>query len=174
MTAPARLLTRFRGLPAAITLVVASAALVVSALSPLAARADALDDYAAANDQLEALLTERDSLETSIATAVAAERAALVKLGDAEGTLARLVAERRTNETRRSTAAGRLADAEAQVPSLDQQAAQLERRIDAQERWLLDGEAPRATSSPVTATRRSRRSPRSAPSRRWRCRSSGG
>lgn len=133
--ADARLRTGFR-------ILLLAATLCAALLASRSVSAEPLEDYFALNEQLEQLLTEREALEASISTAAAAEHAALERFGEVESKLAPLVADGRLNEAWRADVARRLAEAEAQVPALDEQAAQLEERIRAQDRWLNDSMAP--------------------------------
>ena len=136
-----------RGRRSAARLLLAVAALAATLLGTLPARADPLEDYSDTNDQLEQLLTERDALETSVATAASAERAALDRFAEVERTLGRLVYDQRGADARRLDLARRLADADAHVPALDAHATQLEDQIRAQERWLNDSMAPQIFSA---------------------------
>jgi murein DD-endopeptidase MepM/ murein hydrolase activator NlpD len=116
------------------------------ALRPLPVHADSLTEYFEANQQLDQLLGERETLEASIAESGAAERVAFARLTEVEQKLGRLIGERADTDQRRVLSDQYFAEAEARVPALDAHAAQIERRIGAQEVWLFDGEAPRAMS----------------------------
>ena len=108
---------------------------------------DPVAAYNDANDQLAQLALEREALEASISLAMGAERAALERLGTVEQTLSGLVSDRRENDRRRAELAERIALAEEQVPALETQASVLDRQVGAHERWLIDGEIPRARGS---------------------------
>ena len=114
---------------------------------PAGAEDDPVTAYNEANEQLAQLVLEREALEASIALSMVGERAALAKLDGAEATLARLVNERRANDERRAATVQRIAQVEEQSPTLENTAQALERQIAGHERWLLDGEAPRARGS---------------------------
>jgi murein DD-endopeptidase MepM/ murein hydrolase activator NlpD len=115
--------------------------------APVGADADPVASFNEVNEQLAQLLLEREALELSISHAMAAERAELARLDAAEGTLARLVGERRANDERRAEIVQRIAFAEAQAPALESHAQAIERQVDAHERWILDGETPRLRGS---------------------------
>jgi murein DD-endopeptidase MepM/ murein hydrolase activator NlpD len=119
----------------------------LSGTLPAHAEGDPVGAYNDANEQLAQLALEREALEASISVAMGAERAALERLTTTEGTLSRLVTDRRENDQRRAEIAQQIAETEAQAPALEQTAAALDRQIDAHERWLLDGDAPRARGS---------------------------
>ena len=133
--------------------IVALAILFVAAVwlalspSPIHAETDPVTAYNEANDRLAQLILEREALEASISTATVAERSALQRLDDAEGTLSRLVADRRATALRRAETAARIEQVEAQAPMLESVAASLEREIQGHERWLLEGEPLRALGS---------------------------
>ncbi|MGI8424009.1 MAG: peptidoglycan DD-metalloendopeptidase family protein [Chloroflexota bacterium] len=108
---------------------------------------DAVAIYDDANEQLAQLLIEREVLAASIVEATSAERVSLGRFGAVEGTLARLVDDRRENARRREDASQRLSQVEARAPALDAHAAGLDRQLAGHERWLLEGERPRLTGS---------------------------
>jgi murein DD-endopeptidase MepM/ murein hydrolase activator NlpD len=126
---------------------VATLCLTLGGASPVDAGPDPVAAYSEANEQLALLLLEREALEVSIAEAMSAERSSLAKLGETEGTLSRLVGDRRENDLRRAELVNRIAAVEAQTPTLESVALSIDRQIEGHERWLLDGERPRAIGS---------------------------
>lgn len=147
VTAAACRLVRTTGM--ALTVMAVAAML---SLSPGAVAADALQEYEQSNARLEQLAEQRGAIEARLANAMAAERAALVRLSSAEAALRTLIAARAEVAARQVVITQEVDAANAAAVAMDEARGQLERRVQAQEAWLFETAAPLSQSMHGYAT----------------------
>jgi murein DD-endopeptidase MepM/ murein hydrolase activator NlpD len=112
------------------------------ALAPTTARADEVTDYEADNATLDQLLVERQDVVARLENATGAEQAALARLSATEERLHAVAVWQQDIIAQQPAAAERIAAVEEDIAALDAEQGRLERRVEAEERWL-DGDVDR-------------------------------